>query len=140
MLLADSAVWSGAIELSIIYGGVEGRYWNENVSARLNGLREKAENAISCRASVPTRKIKRYASSRKEEDVATNMCPCGATIESTTHIVGQCEIYKEGRDALEEMRLLDVCDMEEFCRLERSEKKSKEIDGGRRPRNRTGVG
>ena len=38
------------------------------------------------------------------------------------HIVGECEIYKEKRDALEEMRKLDVCDMEEFGRLESSEK------------------
>ena len=51
------------------------------------------------------------------------MCPCGTTIESNTHTVGECEIYKEEWDALdEEMRKLDVCDMEEFSRLERSEK------------------
>ena len=36
--------------------GVEGRYWNEIVSARPNGLREKAETAISCRGPGPTRK------------------------------------------------------------------------------------
>ena len=65
---------------------------------------------------------KRYNSSR-EEDVATNMCPCGTTIKSRTHIVGTREIYKEELDALEEeMRKLDVCDMEEFGRLESSEK------------------
>ena len=50
----------------------------------------------------------------------TNMCPCGTTIECRTYIVGKCEIYK---DVLEkEMRKLDVCDMEEFGRLESSEK------------------
>ena len=38
----------------IQYTGVEGRYWNENVSARPNGLREKAETAIP----GPTRKKK----------------------------------------------------------------------------------
>ena len=55
--------------------------------------------------------------------MAINMCPCGTTIESRTHIVGECEIYKEERDALEEeMRKLDVCGMEEFCKLESSEK------------------
>ena len=60
------------------------------------------------------RKIYEYTSSREEEDVASNMCPCGATIESRTHIVGECEIHKEERDALEEeMRKLDVCDMED---------------------------
>ena len=48
------------------------------------------------------------------------MCPCGTTRESRTHIrVGECEIYKEERDALEEeMRKLDACDMEEFGSLE----------------------
>ena len=50
--------------------------------------------------------------------MATNMCPCGTTTESTTHIVGECEVYKEERDALEkEMMKLDVCDMEEICKL-----------------------
>ena len=50
---------------------------------------------------VPERR--RYTSSR-EEYVATNMCPCGTTTEGRTHIVGECEIYKEERDALDEMR------------------------------------
>ena len=54
--------------------------------------------------------------------MATNMCPCGTTIESRTHIAEEREIYKEERDALEEMRKLDVCDMEEFGRLESGEK------------------
>ena len=51
-----------------------------------------------------------------------NMCLCGTTIESRTHIVGECEIHKEERDALEEMRKLDVIDMEEFGRQESSQK------------------
>ena len=38
--------------------GVEGRYWDEKISARPNGLREKAETAISCRRPGPTRKKK----------------------------------------------------------------------------------
>ena len=55
--------------------------------------------------------------------MGTNICPCGTTIESRTHIVGKCEVYKEERDALEEgIRKLDVCDMEEFGRPESSEK------------------
>ena len=29
------------------------------------------------------------------------MCPCGKAVESRTHIVGECEIYKQERDALE---------------------------------------
>ena len=38
--------------------GDEGRYWNENISARPNGLREKTETAISCKGPGPTRKKK----------------------------------------------------------------------------------
>ena len=49
------------------------------------------------------RKIYIYISSR-EEDVATNMCPCGTIIESRTHIVGECKIYKEEWDVLERRR------------------------------------
>ena len=58
-----------------------------------------------------------HTSSREEEEVDVHMCPCGSTIESRTHMVGKCEIYKEERDALEEMRKLDECDMEEFGTL-----------------------
>ena len=54
--------------------------------------------------------------------MATNVCPCGTTIESRTRIVGECEIYKEEQGALEETRKLGTCDMEEFDRLESSEK------------------
>ena len=82
--------------------GVEGRYWNEHVFALPSGLREKAETAISCRGPGPTRKKKYiYTSSREEEDMDAHVCPCGTTIERT-HAVGECEIYKEERDALEE--------------------------------------
>ena len=49
--------------------------------------------------------------------------PCGKTMESRTHIVGECEIYRGERDAFEEeMRKLDECDLGEFGRLESSEK------------------
>ena len=55
--------------------------------------------------------------------MATHLCPCGTAIKSRTHIVGECEIYKEKRNVLEEeMRKLDDCDMEEFGRLESSDK------------------
>ena len=54
--------------------------------------------------------------------MGAHMCPCGTTRESRTHIVEQCEIYKEERDVLVEMRKFDVCHMEEFGRLESSEK------------------
>ena len=52
-----------------------------------------------------------------------HVSPCGTAIESRTHITGECEVYKEERDVLEEMRKLDECDMEEFGRLASSEKK-----------------
>ena len=54
--------------------------------------------------------------------MVTNMCPYGTTIEIRTHIVQECETYKEERDALEETRKLDVRKMEELGRLEGSEK------------------
>ena len=41
-----------------------------------------------------------YASSREEEEEDAQMCPCGKAAESRTHIVGECEIYKEERDVL----------------------------------------
>ena len=45
--------------------------------------------------------------------------PTNSTIESRTHIVGECEIYKDERDVLEErMRKLGEFDVEEFGRLE----------------------
>ena len=69
-----------------------------------------------------TKRRKRYTNSGEAEDVATNMCPCGTILESRTYLVGECEIFKEERDALQEMRKLDVCGMGEFGRLESSEK------------------
>ena len=64
---------------------------------------------------------KRYASSREEEEIA-KMCPCGKAAESGTHLVGECEIYKEERDLLQGMREIDQCDMEKFGTLDSSEK------------------
>ena len=50
-------------------------------------------------------------------------CPCGTTMESRTHIIWECEICNEERDVfVEEMREYDECKMEEFGRLESSEK------------------
>ena len=40
------------------------------------------------------------------------MPPCGTTTESRTHVAGECDIHTEERDALKEMRKLDVRDME----------------------------
>ena len=62
------------------------------------------------------------------------MCPCGTTIESRTHIVEKCQIYKEKRDVLEEeMRKLSERDTEEFGRLESSEKTIAILGDRRRP-------
>ena len=36
--------------------------------------------------------------------------------------MGECEIYKEERDVLREMRKVDECDMERFGTLDSSEK------------------
>ena len=105
------------------YGGVEGRYWG--MKTYLHGPMDHAKK-MKLRFRVGNLNLlerrKRYTKSREEEDVVAHMCPCG-TIESRIHIVGECEIYKEERDMLqEEMRKVDVFDMEEFGRLESSEK------------------
>ena len=39
---------------------------------------------------LPERR-KRYTSSREEEEVDAQMCPCGKAIESGGHTVGECE-------------------------------------------------
>ena len=59
------------------------------------------------------------------------MCPCGKTVERRTHIVGECEIYKEERDVLEEMRKMDECGMEKFGTLVDSSEKTIAILGDR---------
>ena len=43
---------------------------------------------------------RRYSNSREEEEDA-QIRPCGKAVESRTHIVGKCEIYKEELDVLE---------------------------------------
>ena len=70
---------------------------------------------------LPERR-KRYTSSR-EGEIDAQMCPCGKAIESRSHIVGECDLYKEERDVLEEgTKEIDECDMEEFGTLDSSEK------------------
>ena len=50
------------------------------------------------------------------------MCLCGKAIESRTHVVGECEMYKEEQDVLEkETREIDECDMDNFSSLDDSE-------------------
>ena len=68
---------------------------------------------------LPERR-KRYTSSRGEEEVDAQMCSCGKAIESRTHIVGECETYKEERDMLdEEVGEIDERDGEELGTLRR---------------------
>ena len=76
---------------------------NEKVLARSNGPRENAETVISCRGPEPARKKKelRHTGSREEQEEDAQLWPCGKAIESRTHIVGECEIYKEEWDVLE---------------------------------------
>ena len=50
--------------------------------------------------------------------------------------MGECEIYKEERDVLEEMRTKDECDMEKFNTQDASEQTIVIIrDGGHKKRN-----
>ena len=53
-----------------------------------------------------------------------------------------CEIYKEERDVLGEMRNVDECDMDTFSTLDNREKTIAtlgDIDGGHQRRNRKGT-
>ena len=85
---------------------------NENVFAQTSGLRESAETAISGRGLQTEEKGTRTRTSSWEEEEDAQMCSCGKAVESRTHIVGECEIYMEERDALEkEMRKIDECGM-----------------------------
>ena len=49
------------------------------------------------------------------------MCPRGKALESRSHAVGECEMYKEERDVLQDMREIDECDMEELGILDIAE-------------------
>ena len=64
---------------------------------------------------------KRYTSCREEEEQIAQMCPCGKAVESRTHSE-ECEMHKEERDVLEEMRQTDECDVENFDAIDSSEK------------------
>ena len=71
---------------------------------------------------LPERR-KRYASKRVGEEVDKQNCPCGKAVESRTHIVAECELYKEERDVLEgEMRELDKSGKKSFDALDSREK------------------
>lgn len=78
-------------EICIMYiGDLAKRDRNENVFARLNGLREDAEIAISRKGPGPARKKERgvpvVGMGRKK--MRRFLCPCGKAIDNS-HIVGE---------------------------------------------------
>ena len=63
-------------------------------------------------------------------------CALVAKQQTRTHTEEECEIYKEGRDALKDMKKIDECDMDKFGTLDRKRALSYEIDGHRRRHRR----
>ena len=78
---------------------------------------------LCCRAGdldLPERRKRYWYTSSWEED---NVLVWQSNRVEMTIIVGECELYKVERDALEEeMRGKCECGMEEFCRLDNSDK------------------
>ena len=52
-------------------------------------------------SNLPERR-KLHTRSRKQENVNAHLCLCGPTIDSRTHVVGECKIFKEERDVFRE--------------------------------------
>ena len=95
--------------------GIERRNRNENVFLRPNGLAKTLKLRFRVGDLTLPERRRRYTSSREEKEVDAQMCPCGKTIESRTHIVRECEVFKGERDVLkEETREIDECDMEDL--------------------------
>ena len=66
---------------------------------------------------------KRYTSTWVEEEEGAQSCPCGNAGECRTHIVGECELYEEERNVLEEdMSNINECDTDKFGAIESNEK------------------
>ena len=67
------------------------------MKTKLHGLMDFAETLeLQFRPvdlGLPERR-KRFTSSRKEEEVDAQVCPCGKAVGSRTHIVGECEMYR----------------------------------------------
>ena len=122
LALRNRVKWENHFEL---YGGLREDIGMKTYShgrkdyAKMLKLRFRVRDLdLPERRKIP---LVQYTSSR-EEDVDAHMCPCATTIKSRTHVTGECEIYKEERDVLVEMRKLDECDLDEFGRLESIEK------------------
>ena len=61
------------------------------------------------------------------------MYPCCKAVEGRTHIVGECETYKEERDVLE-MSKIDECGMDKLDTSEYITVDSKQRDNDRYPK------
>ena len=69
--------------------------------------------------------VNRYTSNRVEEEDDAQRCQCGNGDESRTHIVGECERYKDDRDVLrEEVRKIENMCHDKFGILGNSENRS----------------
>ena len=75
--------------------GVQRRNRNENVFARPNGNYAKT---TKLRIGPGPARTKGCTSSRGKDEDDAHMCPCVKAVESTTHSVGECGIYKEEWD------------------------------------------
>ena len=106
-----------------IYGGLkEGIGMKEYLHGPLDAAKNLKLRFRVGDLDLPERR-KRYTSKRVEEEVDKQNCPCGKAVESRTHIVAECELYKEERDVLEgEMRELDKSGMKSFDALDSREK------------------
>ena len=66
--------------------------------------------------------MQRYTSNRGEEEEDAQMRSCGEAVESRSHKVAECKIYKEERGVVGEIWKIDKCDMEKFGTLDSREK------------------
>ena len=80
---------------------------NENVFARPNGLRENSGTAFRVGVLGLPEGRTRYTSSRAEEEEVTQRCPHGNADYSRTHKLGECAVYEEERNLLEETRKIE---------------------------------
>ena len=73
---------------------VERRDRGENIAARPSGLGSKVESVIpAVDLDMPGRR-KGDTSSRMEEEIRVQCCPCSKERENRTHMVEQCEPQK----------------------------------------------
>ena len=93
--------------------------------ARPNGLRENTEISFSRRGPGSARRKKEVycTSNRVEEEEGAQEVLLWHADDTRTHIAGECELYKEQRNVLEEERSkIDGCDLERFGTIDSSVK------------------